>query len=1219
MSSASSLTPSSAIIKEGSLRKKGHVRKNWKTRWFRLTDTSLSYFARQEDAKPIGTLLLTHYTVSKTEKNRLYLKSNPNAPEPKDFVMLGENSADQDMWQKCIADVIEKLKQNSESTASASQKPTDPVAIASGSDGVDASNGTQGEATAATTDPATASLPSAPALGSGSSPPVLTPLSPQSTTQDAGSSTQTMSPVPAPASGSYPAQDPESSSVAQSAEHAHSASEGSSSVHHATTATDATHTPSERGADVAPSSPSAVPASLSSGSGSPLARSPSNSGLKQKYQNPRLSMRAPPIAALEDPAMDASNASHLGSPASGLDSSAAHSPQDGSHPSDPARHPSISGLQQTTNSARRPSLSNLLVPVSKASTVLATIPALNSEDIEAQLSLLADDLKFISNALSWREAPSFEINSPALAPNAPSLTPSESVAAAEPQENSSSSDQTGPIVSSVGSSDHHAAIAVEDKQIQPQESELDTMAHEEGTKLSTQESEASVVPSPGENTENPNGDGETKPEATSSVHTIKTPSEPALTAGVAAASPVEPQSATEHSSEPSSVEQVPVVAEPVVESGSVTASAEVASEPPSVEANLKQSNESQLGDSSASITRSESALDQNHLEPMPTTVVTDETGALTLPQIPTSDPKTHPRDSMRWASSPRSSLTQQLFLALDSSESDREAILDDIIEGIDIATTNALPGFLGGSSVSTSDAETTADLLAALMDPANANYTASPSTGWPSPLELAMQQNHASPFGQSHPIASSSSSSDPYALATHSDSTNGFVEASSMASSSNVSDLHDPSFPPTTNGMPFDANLHTTDDESQKAKGEGEHHTGVEGAKSDGSGLPDMSISPSNPGFLSSATASSPESSPNSALKSSSGPGSGWSNRPSRKPTHLQLRDSAASHRTASATEIHQLEKAEMEARVKRLKERLISPEDPNEIYDCTERSIGKGGMGEVFFATRKSSGSNRKIAIKKLHTFFKGKDRLPTILNEINVMAHSKHPNIINYIGAYQVDQELWVCMEYMDKGSLYDLVRLNIKLDEKHMAYIIKQIVYALTFIHDLKRVHRDIKVDNVLMSSRGEIKLADFGAAVQLTFQRLKRTTMTGTPYYMSPEVIGGKQYDELVDVWSLGILCIELAERAPPYYDLPPDQALDKIVKDGVKGLQGRRYSSDFIDFVNNKCLQFEPSKRWTAAQLQTHPFLKKAVTQQEFASHLQSLDSMSQVDSGCTIL
>lgn len=314
-------------------------------------------------------------------------------------------------------------------------------------------------------------------------------------------------------------------------------------------------------------------------------------------------------------------------------------------------------------------------------------------------------------------------------------------------------------------------------------------------------------------------------------------------------------------------------------------------------------------------------------------------------------------------------------------------------------------------------------------------------------------------------------------------------------------------------------------------------------------------------------------------------------------------------------------DKAEHRERLLAMKDQLVSKEDPLKYYECAPKAIGKGGVGEVFIGTKKESGD--KVAIKKLQTFFKGKDRLPMILNEVAVMASSSHANIVSYMGCHAIgNEELWVMMEYMDKGSLYDIVKMCIKLEEKSIAFIVREILQALAYIHERKRIHRDIKVDNVLISSRGHVKLADFGAAVQLTFQRMKRQTMTGTPYYMSPEVISGKPYDEMVDIWSTGILCVELAELAPPYYDLSPEQALDKIVKEGVKGLptSTRKYSSDFLDFVNNRCLQYDATKRTPASQLLQHPFIKKSCSRQEFASTMASWTDF-EVDSGggCNIL
>lgn len=324
-----------------------------------------------------------------------------------------------------------------------------------------------------------------------------------------------------------------------------------------------------------------------------------------------------------------------------------------------------------------------------------------------------------------------------------------------------------------------------------------------------------------------------------------------------------------------------------------------------------------------------------------------------------------------------------------------------------------------------------------------------------------------------------------------------------------------------------------------------------------------------------------------------------------------------SSHRSSTQDEISRRREKEQQERIRKLKEKYISKEDPTRIYDIQSLSIGKGGMGEVFVGKR--LGSKEKVAIKKIKTFTKGKDRLPYILNEIEVLSNSRHENIVNFLDAYQVDDELWVCMEYMELGSLYDIVKFGFIGDEDIIAYIVKSVLQALAFIHCLKRLHRDVKVDNVLISRRGEVKLADFGAAVQLTFQRLKRTTIAGTPYYMSPEVIKGKQYDEKVDIWSLGILCIETVESIPPFYELPTEEALDMIVRGKVHGIKrSSGCSEEFVNFVNECCLQYDPDKRWSAEALLRHPFIDKACKKEEFCGWVDTIASFDST-TGCNLL
>jgi len=167
----------------------------------------------------------------------------------------------------------------------------------------------------------------------------------------------------------------------------------------------------------------------------------------------------------------------------------------------------------------------------------------------------------------------------------------------------------------------------------------------------------------------------------------------------------------------------------------------------------------------------------------------------------------------------------------------------------------------------------------------------------------------------------------------------------------------------------------------------------------------------------------------------------------------------------------------------------------------------------------------------------------------------------------------------------------------------------------------------VDNILVTTDGTVKLADFGTAVQLTFQRLRRTTLAGTPYYMAPELIQRIPYNEKVDIWSLGITVVEMMNGKPPFYELDPREALDAIVLKGVRGLIDPKQTDLIKDFVNKCCLCPNPADRANTTQLLAHPFLANAATKEQFYKfllqssvmyHLEG-SSTSSSTGGCTIL
>ncbi|CAD8063279.1 unnamed protein product [Paramecium primaurelia] len=261
------------------------------------------------------------------------------------------------------------------------------------------------------------------------------------------------------------------------------------------------------------------------------------------------------------------------------------------------------------------------------------------------------------------------------------------------------------------------------------------------------------------------------------------------------------------------------------------------------------------------------------------------------------------------------------------------------------------------------------------------------------------------------------------------------------------------------------------------------------------------------------------------------------------------------------------------------------------------DKILGEGSYAIVRKAIRKSD--NIEVAVKIIDKASLESDDHLAIQSEVEIMSQIDHPNIVKVLEVFDDKQKLYIVLELMTGGELFDRIVEKELYNEKEAADVIRPVVDAIRYCHSMGVVHRDLKPENILYTTPdpdATVKISDFGVAKVISDELM--LTACGTPGYVAPEILTGVGYDMAVDYWSIGVILYVLLCGYPPFYEESNEKLFEQIKSGKIdfSGEQWEKISKEAKDLVE-KLLKVDPKQRYKADQICKHPWItgEKALT------------------------